>query len=209
MGPWPRLELLPNPLPVGLGHPSAQPDAPRRPELLALARLVPQKGLDLLLRAFARLRDPSLAEWRVVLVGDGPEREALRTLAEREGVSERVAFEGFRSDPSPYLARASVFVLPSRFEGMPNALLEAMAAGLPVVVSDASPGPLEMVQHGVHGLVVSSENVEALAAALGRLMGDAGLREHLGQAARERLHAHDWEMLEPHWRSVLALPPAA
>jgi glycosyltransferase involved in cell wall biosynthesis len=118
-----------------------------------------------------------------------------------------VVFEGFQTDPVRFMARASVFVLPSRFEGMPNALLEAMAAGLPVVVSDASPGPLEMVDPGVHGLVVPSENVEALAEALGRLMVDSELRERLGRAARQRLRSLDWDVVEPHWRSVLALPP--
>jgi glycosyltransferase involved in cell wall biosynthesis len=207
MGRWQRLELLPNPLPAGVGRGGAIDPEPRRPELLAVARLVHQKGLDLLIRALASLRDPACADWRLVLVGDGPERSALTALAVREGVADRVVFEGFQTDPVRYMARASVFVLPSRFEGMPNALLEAMAAGLPVVVSDASPGPLEMVDPGVHGLVVPSENVEALAEALGRLMADSELRERLGRAARQRLRSLDWDVVEPHWRSVLALPP--
>jgi len=207
MGRWQRLELLPNPLPAGVGRGGAIDPEPRRPELLAVARLVHQKGLDLLIRALASLRDPACADWRLVLVGDGPERSALTALAVREGVADRVVFEGFQTDPVRFMARASVFVLPSRFEGMPNALLEAMAAGLPVVVSDASPGPLEMVDPGVHGLVVPSENVEALAEALGRLMVDSELRERLGRAARQRLRSLDWDVVEPHWRSVLALPP--
>ena len=67
-------------------------------------------------------------------------------------------FLGFRSDPQTFLLQAGVFVLPSRFEGMPNALLEAMAAGLAVVVTDASPGPLEVVEDGVSGLVVPSDD---------------------------------------------------
>ena len=85
-------------------------------------------------------------------------------------------FQGFCADPQPFLLQAGVFVLPSRFEGMPNALLEAMAAGLAVVVTDASPGPLEVVEEGVSGLVVPSDDPYALAEALDRLVVDPELR---------------------------------
>jgi glycosyltransferase involved in cell wall biosynthesis len=89
---------------------------------------------------------------------------------------------------------------------MPNALLEAMAAGLPVVVTDASPGPLEVVEHDVNGLVCPSEDVAALATVLGRLIVAPDLRERLGMAAAQRLRSLSWEQLEPHWRSILAMP---
>jgi len=171
-----------------------------------VARLVPQKGLDLLIRAFASL-DPLLrAGWRVTLVGDGPERDRLQRLAQDLAIGDVVVFEGFRSDPFSFMQRASIFALPSRFEGMPNALLEAMAAGLPAVVSDASPGPLEMVRDGVHGLVVPTENHRALARALQQLIENGPLRQRLGAAARQKLRALDWSVVEPHWRSVLSLP---
>jgi glycosyltransferase involved in cell wall biosynthesis len=209
IGRWRRLELLPNPLPAERDDPArAAAEGPRHRELLAVARLVHQKGLDLLIRALAELRLPPSSDWCLVLVGDGPERQSLEELAVREGVADRVRFEGFQANPGLYLARASVFVLPSRHEGMPNALLEAMAAALPVVVSDASPGPLEMVEPEVTGLVVPSGDVSALAVALGRLIADAELRERLGSGAAERLRSLSWEVVEPHWRSVLALPPA-
>ena len=206
IGDWQRLELLPNPLPAGVLHEDAEPAHGAEQEILAVARLVPQKGLDLLLRAFAEL-DPSLREgWRVTLVGDGPERERLHRLAADLAIGDSVVFEGFRSDPFRFMQRASIFALPSRFEGMPNALLEAMAAGLPAVVSDASPGPLEMVRDGVNGLVVPTENHLAFAGALQQLIDDGGMRDRLGDAAREKLRSLDWSVVEPHWRSVLALP---
>ena len=208
MGRWRRLELLPNPLAEGISPRAVEGAVRREPELLAVARLVHQKGLDLLIQAFARLPDPAEGAWRLVLVGDGPERKSLEAMALREGLGDRVVFEGFQPNPSSYMARASIFVLPSRFEGMPNALLEAMAAGLPVIVSDASPGPLEMVEPGVHGLVVPSDNADALAAALARLMADPALRQHLGEAGRARLRSLEWPHVEPLWRSVLALPGA-
>ena len=207
LGPWRRLELLPNPVPTTVDASGQEVASDRRqPEILALARLQPQKGLDLLLRAFALLVPSTCKGWRLTLVGEGPEGTALKTLCAELGLDDVVSFEGFRSDTQLFLRRASIFALPSRFEGMPNALLEAMAFGLPSVVSDASPGPLEMVRDGVEGFVVPSENVEALARALERLILDPGLRERCGAEARTTLASLDWSVLEPRWRSVLAMP---
>ena len=207
MGHWRRLALLPNPLPIRpvLKGQAVELDQRQR-EILALARLQPQKGLDLLLRAFASLAISSRRGWKLTLVGDGPESVALKNLAQSLGIEEVVSFEGFRPDPQTFFRRASIFALPSRFEGMPNALLEAMASGLPSVISDASPGPLEMVRDGVEGLVVPSENIEALSCALERLINDPSLRQRCGSAARTTLASLDWSVLEPRWRSVLALP---
>ena len=171
-----------------------------------MARLVPQKGLDLLIRAVAALPGSVRQGWQLTLVGDGPERAALEQLAASEGLGDGVVFAGFRSDPVTFMRRAAIYALPSRFEGMPNALLEAMATGLPSVVSDASPGPLEMVEDGVHGLVIPTEDHQALAAALRTLIEDPALRARLGQASCAKLRALDWSVVESHWRSVLALP---
>ena len=200
-----RLELLPNPLPALALQPATAAAAARPAGFVSVGRLVHQKGLDLLLEAMARCAGPS-ASWPLVLVGDGVERPALERLAVATGLAGRVQFAGFQRDPLPFLLDASVFVLPSRFEGMPNALLEAMAAGLAVIVSDASPGPLEVVEHRRSGLVVPAGDVEALASALAELAADPQLCRALGSAARRRIGALDWPALEPIWRSVLALP---
>ena len=98
-----------------------------------------------------------------------------------------------------------MFVLPSRFEGMPNALLEAMAAGLAVIVTDASPGPLEVVEPGVSGLVVPSDDPVALAVAMTSLASDPDRCKRMGDAARARIASLEWPQLEPLWRSLLAL----
>ena len=207
MGPWQRLALLPNPLPTALTlQDSHEPPVDREAEVLAVARLVPQKGLDVLIRAFASLPESVRDGWSLTLVGDGPELATLQALASDAGLRDLVHFEGFRSDPLVFMRRASIFALPSRFEGMPNALLEAMAAGLPSVVTDASPGPLEMVCNGHQGLVVPTDDVSAFAAALQQLMLDGDLRNRCGVAARTTLRALDWDVVESHWRSVLALP---
>ena len=167
-----------------------------------MARLVPQKGIDVLIRALAQTTGAT-RDWTLTLVGDGPEREALERQVLQAGLQEKVHFLGYRPDPQTFLLQAGVFVLPSRFEGMPNALLEAMAAGLAVVVTDASPGPLEVVVNGVSGLVVPSDEPSALADALDRLAADPGLRERLGAAARATLRQSDWPVVGPIWESLV------
>ena len=205
MGPWKRLELLPNPLPALVSTDRSTSSTDRLQEILSVARLVPQKGLDLLLRAFASLPESVRLGWTVVLVGDGPEREPLQIQAETLSIGDAVQFAGFQPNPLQYMQSAAIFALPSRFEGMPNALLEAMASGLPAVVTDASPGPLEMVVDGRNGLVVPTEDPVAFAAALKTLMVAPEQRLQLGEAAQQTLRSMEWPVVEPLWRSVLAI----
>ena len=199
-----KLALLPNPLPMPV-VPVSVGSAGDRQGFVSVARLVPQKGIDVLIRALAQTTGAA-RDWTLNLVGDGPEREALQRQVQQAGLQEQVQFLGFRSDPQTFLLQAGVFVLPSRFEGMPNALLEAMAAGLAVVVTDASPGPLEVVMHGVSGLVVPSDDPFALAEALDRLATDPLLRERLGAAARDTLRQLDWPVVGPIWESLVDQP---
>ena len=199
-----QLALLPNPLPMPV-VPAAVGSAGDRQGFVTVARLVPQKGIDVLIRALTQTAGAA-RNWTLTLVGDGPEREALEQQVQQAGLQERVQFLGFRSDPQTFLLQAGVFVLPSRFEGMPNALLEAMAAGLAVVVTDASPGPLEVVEDGVSGLVVPSDDPFALAEALDRLGADPELRERLGAAARDTLRQLDWPVVGPIWESLVDQP---
>lgn len=204
--------LLPNPLP-GAAAVAASDPALREKLFLVVARLVPQKGVDVLLRALAR-QAAALDGWHCEIVGDGPERDALRQLADQLGLTAAgpvasaramVSFAGFQTPVAPWLQRAAVFVLPSRFEGMPNALLEAMAAGCAPIVTDSSPGPLELVEAGVSGLVVPADDPGALGEALVRLATDAGLRMELGRSARRQLLGSDWPTIEPIWRNVLRM----
>ncbi len=196
-----QVALLPNPLPMPV-VPAAVGSAGDRKGFITVARLVPQKGIDVLVRAFAQT-SCAAQDWSLTLVGDGPEREALERQVLQAGLEGKVHFLGFRSDPQTFLLQAGVFVLPSRFEGMPNALLEAMAAGLAVVVTDASPGPLEVVEAGVSGLVVPSDEPAALANALDRLAAEPQLRERLGAAARETLRQSDWPVVGLIWESLV------
>jgi len=149
--------------------------------IVVVANLRPEKGHDLLIDAVPEIlrRFPTV---RFEIVGDGPLREALVARTTARGVSHAVAFRGYQEDVASQLARADVFVLPSRSEAAPNALLEAMAAGLPVVAS-AVGGNLEVVDDGRTGLLVSPE-AAPLASAICRLLDDQTLAASLGHRAR-------------------------
>jgi glycosyltransferase involved in cell wall biosynthesis len=169
--------------------------------ILFLGRLVPQKAPDILLEAFA-LFVKEHPDWTLQIVGDGPAENELVAQARDLGIADRVVFHGLVKDPIPLLTQSRIFALPSRFEGTPNALLEAMASGLACVVSDASPGPLRVIEHGTNGLVVKVDDPEDLATALGSLAREPLLVEQFGKAAREGVQefridrvAADWERL--------------
>src|SRR5204862_1696003 len=148
------------------------------PALGTLGRLDSQKGFDVLLRALV-----DVPEARLVVVGDGPERAALERLAAELSLAERVRFEGWREDARRYLTTFDVFVLPSRFEGFPLAVVEAMLARLPVVASAVGSVP-EAVREGKTGLLVPPEEPAALAVALQRLLAAPSLRLRLGDQGR-------------------------
>ncbi|KAB2912405.1 MAG: glycosyltransferase [Hyphomicrobiaceae bacterium] len=141
--------------------------------LLALSRLHEKKGLDILLQALAAL--PRCVAW---LAGDGPLEAELKALAAKLGVSDRVRFLGWRTDRGALLRTADICVLPSRWEPFGTVMLEAWAAGTPLVAA-ASQGPAVLIEDGVNGLLVPVDDVEALAAAIQRLIDDPALKARL------------------------------
>ncbi len=173
-------------------------------KLLFVGRLVRQKGADTLMEALAQL--PQQVPWRLVVAGDGPEREALAALAVRLNAADRIQMRGWVSKAElPALYReADIFVLPSRDEGLTNVLLEATAAGLPTIGSRL-PGIAEVVLDGETGLLTDAENSAALAAAIFTLATDAGRRESMGRKARARAEAHfGWPSVATAWVELLA-----
>lgn len=141
--------------------------------LLTLSRLHPKKGLDTLLMALKNM--PDCYAW---LAGDGPLRRELEALASKLGVLDRVRFLGWRTDRSALLRAADVCVLPSRYEPFGTVILEAWAAGTPLVAC-RSAGPAAHVEDGVNGLLTPIDDAEALAAAMRRALGDEELRRRL------------------------------
>ena len=123
--------------------------------------------------------------FRIVIVGDGPERGPLQRLAGELGVAKLVSFAGFQRDTTPYYAIANAVAVPSHSEGSPNVVLEAMAAGLPMAACRVGGVP-EILEEGVTGLMVERQEPEQMAQALFRLLSDAELRDRLGGAAKTR-----------------------
>lgn len=155
-----------------------------RKKLLAVGRLEYQKGFDVLIEVFARIAS-RFGDWDLVIVGDGSLESELR---ERIGVlqlTHRVTLAGYTAHITDWYRSAELFVCSSRFEGFPNALVEAMAHGLPVVSFDCKTGPREIIRHGVDGILVPAGDEDALLSALVQAMSDTELRKRLASHAPE------------------------
>lgn len=169
--------------------------------LLAVGRLDEQKGYDMLLRAFAAVAHSHPA-WLLIILGDGPERGRIEALVRELELADRVVLPGFSKTPWALMRRASLFVMSSRYEGFPNALLEAMACGLACVSFDCPTGPAELIESETNGILVPPEDEAALAAAMARLMGDMSLREKLGRAARISVQAYSLDSITTSWDNL-------
>ena len=172
------------------------------PRLLSVGRIVYQKGLDLAMSALADLKDLS---WTWTIAGDGPQMQVLQSMAEENGIKDRVHFIGWQSADQlkkEYCA-ANVFLFPSRHEGMPNAVLEAMASGLPVVATRIA-GNEELVVNGETGALVPAEDVESLRESLMPLLVEAKMREKMGRASRQRVEeSFSWNRVAEQYQKIL------
>lgn len=154
-----------------------------RPIALAVGRLVSVKDYPTLLAAFARMR--ASRDMRLAVLGDGPLRASLEAIAAQLGIARDVVFLGFDKNPFKYMARASVVLQASRAEGLPGAIIQAMACGAPVVATDCDHGPREVIRHGEDGYLVPVGDAAALADHASRIVADVTLRDTLSTRARE------------------------
>lgn len=138
------------------------------PVLVAVGRLYPQKDFENLLHAFARVRKDRHV--RLIILGEGPERERLEALIERLNIGDDVQLPGFVDNPYQYMARAAAFVLSSRFEGLPTVLVEALMCGVPLISTDCPSGPREILRGGQFGLLVPVGQTDRLADAIERTL---------------------------------------
>jgi glycosyltransferase involved in cell wall biosynthesis len=181
--PRARLVWLPNPLRT---CPQCQfvDSLPDECFFLAVGRLYPQKAYDVLLLAFAEVAR-SLPDAQLVILGEGPLRPALECQIAQLNLTGQVQLPGKVADPFCWYRAARVFVHPARFEGLPNAVLEAMSEALPVIVSDAQSGLEGIVVHQQTGLIVPVDSCNELAKAMLYLADNSDKRKKIGQAAQE------------------------
>jgi len=170
------------------------------PVVLAVGRLTEQKAFDVLIRAFAKAR--KAAPCRLVIFGDGPLRGELLALADSLGVRDHVALPGFTPNPFSHMAACGLFVLSSRWEGLPNVLIQALACGARVVSTDCPSGPREVLEGGAFGALVPVDDVELLADAIARGLSLAG-----PDLPRSWFDRYDPEAILDSYLSVLGLAP--
>jgi glycosyltransferase involved in cell wall biosynthesis len=175
-----RIVVIPNGIDA-VAFDSARPPRPVK-TVITVANLRPEKDHESLLAAAAMLA-PTYPDLQFLIVGDGPLRAQLERDAAQRGLQERVTFLGHREDVAALLSAADLYVLPSRTEAFPNGVLEAMAAGLPVIAC-AVEGLLDLVQDGTTGTLVPPGDPAALAGAIRRFVGDQALAARVGAAAR-------------------------
>jgi len=181
-----KITCVPNSIPAG----SEPPSELTEPVIMTAGRLTGMKGFDLLINAFARVAD-DFPEWKVRIFGRGKDRKKLEGLVAEHGLEDRVEMPGPVTPLEPEWRRASIAAVPSRFEPFGLVIVEAMAAGLPLVCTAVKHGPLEIIDDEVNGLLVKSRSPQRFAEALGRLMSDAELRRKLAEAGRETARRYE------------------
>lgn len=204
--PSERVRAIPNPvlLPTeafGDAQPADIPSERRR--VVAIGRLHRQKGFDTLIHAFAKCHAAEPA-WSLTIIGEGDERPRLEALAADLGIAAAVEMPGRVQNPFAILRGAELFVLSSRYEGFPNVLLEAMAVGTPVIATDCRSGPGRIVRHGVDGILVPPDDVDAMADAMATLMRDDDQRRALGARAVEVRERFSVDRVMSEWDRLVA-----
>ena len=205
-----RIAVIPNPLDTPPSAPGSPPFGqataaiPRDARLvLGVGRLDRQKGFEDLIAAFAAA-GAQRPQWHLAIIGKGPLAPALRQQADGTPVADRIHFPGFSDAADGWYRRADIFVLSSRFEGSPNALLEAMALGLACIAYDCPAGPSEIIEDGANGMLVEAGNVARLADQLAGLMDDEAARAALGRAARAITERHAVDRIARQWLDFAA-----
>jgi glycosyltransferase involved in cell wall biosynthesis len=199
------LVVLPNPVPDELLLKKRQPfDPGSRKRVIALGRLHELKQFDILINAFSMLME-QFPDWDLWIWGEGPERDALESLVARLGLGGRVFLPGRTSTPWDEMARAQAFVLSSRHEGLPMALMESMTLGLPCVSFDCPSGPAELTRDGRDGVLLPPGDAQSLAGALRCLLSDEHKGEELGRRAAQSIRErYSLQQVLRHWDELFA-----
>jgi len=187
-----RMRVIHNPIDLAeIRHRAAEPlpQPQERPFIVTAGRLEQQKGHDLLLKAFAT--SDGARGLDLVILGRGSLEARLKRQAAVLGVADRVKFPGFAANPWAWFSKARLFVLPSRWEGFPSVVAEALATGVPALVTACDFGPREVVEHGENGWVVPPEDVGALVSAMDMLLARPDLTARFAVSGKARARAFD------------------
>ena len=189
-----RLECIPNGIPV----PATEGSSPDAKRVIAAGRFGRQKGFDMLVEAWAGVHERH-PDWGLTVFGAGTMRDGVMARAAELGLSGSIRFPGLTRQMETELAASSLYVLSSRFEGLPMVLLEAMATGLPAVAFDCPTGPSEVIEDGVNGLLVPPEDIPGLTAALCELIEDPERLRAMGAAAVKSSERYQIPAVASHW----------
>lgn len=205
--PTANLVLIPNVVrrPTSLATRSRRAAGSResdRPVVTCVGRLTEQKGFDYALEAFSLIRTACPGA-RMLIVGEGPLEAALRQRADELGVADDVAFQAPVSDLGEIWGGTDIFLLPSRYEGFPNVLAEAMAHGVPAVAFDCPTGPSDLIRHGENGFLTSVGDVRAAADCVIQLIQNEPLRSQVGERATEVAVTFSQETVGGQWLSLV------
>ena len=165
----------------------------RKSKISAIGRLADQKDYPTLIKAFKNVVE-KYPEFTLEIFGNGPDEKALKLLADDLGIGEKVVFKGACKDAILQAADSACYVMSSLYEGMPNALMEAMASGIPCISTDCPNGPAELITNEVNGLLVPLKDVKALTDAMLRMIEDKEFAERCGKNAKEILKTHSVEI---------------
>ena len=178
-------------------------DATARPLIVGAGRLEKRKGFDVLIDAVAALRKRGIVV-DLALLGEGPLADELREQARVQGIAEQLQLPGFVQNVGDWLARAALYVLSSRIEGLPGTILEAFAAGTPVVATRCPHGPEELLQEGKAGLLVPMDDAKAMADAMQSLLESPERRAEFASAGRQRLVDFSADRILPQWEALIS-----
>jgi glycosyltransferase involved in cell wall biosynthesis len=190
-----KIEVIPNPVEIDtlrelsqapIDHPWFNESVPI---LISIGRLVEDKGYPFLIEALSQLIQKTPA--RLMILGQGPMKPELEDQIRRLGLTEYVWMPGFISNPYPYLRQATLFILPSLWEGLPNALLEAMSLGKPIIATLCNQSVEQLIRPGENGMLVPPGDVQSLKEAIVCLLRNPELRKDFGRINRDKMSAFD------------------